>query len=113
VAKQAVDMLEETAGLSATLIDAYSIPLDTEEILKIGDDCRGQILVVEDNFAGGIGDEICAAAATSDLGVTVRTMYVKDMPKSAKTAGEIMEMASLSPKNIADAAQEMFDGSVA
>ena len=113
VAKQAVEMLEETAGLSATLIDAYSIPLDTDEILKIGDDCRGQILVVEDNFAGGIGDEICAAAATSDLGVTVRTMYVKDMPKSAKTAAEIMEMASLSPKDIADVAQEMFDGSVA
>ena len=40
-------------------------------------------------------------------------MYVKDMPKSAKTAAEIMEMASLSPKDIADVAQEMFDGSVA
>ena len=112
VAKQAVEMLEETAGLSASLIDAYSIPLDTDEILQIGDDCRGQILVVEDNFAGGIGDEICAAAATSDLGVTVRTMYVQDMPKSAKTSEEVMAMASLSPKNIADAAQAMFDVSV-
>jgi transketolase len=113
VAKQAAELLEETAGLSATLIDAYSIPLDTDEILRIGDDCRGQILVVEDNFAGGIGDEICAAAATSDLGVTVRTMHVNDMPKSAKTPAETLEMASLSPKNIADVAQEMFDGSVA
>jgi len=112
VARQAIELLEETAGLSASLIDAYSIPLDTEEILKIGDDCRGQILVVEDNFAGGIGDEICAAAAASDLGVTVRTMYVTDMPKSAKSPEETLAMASLAPKNIADAAQEMFDGSV-
>ncbi len=113
VAKQAIEMLEETAGLCATLIDAYSIPLDTDEILKIGDDCRGQILVVEDNFAGGIGDEICSAAAASDLGVTVRTMYVSDMPKSAKTPEETLVMASLAPKNIAAIAQEMFDGSVA
>ena len=80
--------------------------------MKIGDDCRGQILVVEDNFAGGISDEICAAAASSDLGVTVRTMYVTDMPKSAKSPEETLDMTSLSPKNIAAAAQEMFDGSV-
>ena len=113
VARQAVELLEETGGLSAGLIDAYSIPLDTEEILKIGDDCRGQILVVEDNFAGGIGDEICAAAAASDLGVTVRTMYVTDIPKSAKSPEETLDMVSLAPKNIADVAQEMFDGSVA
>ncbi|MBC8372519.1 MAG: transketolase [Phycisphaerae bacterium] len=112
VARQAIELLEETAGLNAGLIDAYSIPLDTEEILKIGDDCRGQILVVEDNFAGGVGDEICAAAAASDLGVTVRTMYVTDTPKSAKSPEETLEMASLSPRNIADAAQKMFDGSV-
>jgi len=68
--------------------------------------------VVEDNFAGGIGDEICAAAAASDLGVTVRTMYVTDTPKSAKSPEETLAMASLAPKNIADVAQEMFDGSV-
>jgi len=113
VAREAMEMLEETAGLSATLIDAYSIPLDTEEILRIGDDCRGQILVVEDNFAGGVGAEICDAAAASDLGVSVRTMYVTDMPKSAKTSAETMETASLAPKNIAAVVQEMFDGSVA
>ncbi|MCP4376249.1 MAG: transketolase, partial [bacterium] len=112
VAREAVAMLEETAGLSASLIDAYSIPLDTEEILRIGDDCRGQILVLEDNFAGGVSDEICAAAAASDLGVTVRSMYVTDVPKSAKSPEETLAMAALSPKHIADAAQKMFDVSV-
>jgi len=112
VAHQAVDILEETGGLSASLVDAYTLPLDTDEILNIGDDCRGQILVVEDNFAGGVGDEICSAAAASDLGVTVKTMYVTDTPKSAKSPEETLRMVSLAAQDIADAAQKMFDGSV-
>jgi transketolase len=113
VAKAAVEILEEQAGLSATLIDVYSMPLETEEILRIGDDCRGQILVVEDNYAGGFADEIAAAAATSDLGVMVNSMYVRSVPKSAKTPEAILEMVNLSAQNIADAAQGMFDQSEA
>jgi transketolase len=56
VAKQALAILEETGGLKASLIDAYSMPLEADEILRIGDDCRGQVLVVEDNYLGGIAD---------------------------------------------------------
>ncbi len=113
VAKAAVQILDEQAGLSATLIDVYSMPLEAEEILRIGDDCRGQILVVEDNYAGGFADEIAAAAATSDLGVMVNSMYVRSVPKSAKTPEAILEMVKLSAQNIADAAQGMFDQSEA
>ena len=111
VAKQALEILEEQAGLSASLIDAYSIPLQTDEILKIGDDCRGQILVVEDNYIGGFADEITAAAATSDLGVMVNTMYVRSVPKSAKTPQSILEMVNLAAQDIVTAAQSMFDQS--
>jgi transketolase len=111
VAKQAVALLEERAGLSAGLIDAYGIPLETDEILRVGDDCRGQILVVEDNYLGGIADEITAAAAKSDLGVMVNALYVRSVPKSAKTPEEMMRMVGLSPEHIADAAQAMFDQS--
>ncbi|HUS48449.1 MAG TPA: transketolase, partial [Phycisphaerae bacterium] len=81
VARRALELLEENAGLSATLIDAYSMPLQTEEILRIGDDCRGQILVVEDNYVGGFAAELTDSAARSDLGVMVSTMYVRSIPK--------------------------------
>jgi transketolase len=111
VARQAVAMLEERAGLSASLIDAYSMPLDVEEILKIGDDCRGQLLVVEDNYIGGMADEITAAAAASDYGVMVRTMYVRTVPKSSKTPDESLEMVGLTAEQIASAAQNLFDQS--
>jgi transketolase len=109
VAKAAIEMLSEKAGLSAGLIDAYSIPLETEDILQIGDDCEGRILVVEDNYIGGVADEITAAAARSDKGVFVETMYVRDIPKSAKTPQEILSMVHLSAEDIAAMCQKMFD----
>lgn len=112
VAKAAAKILDEKAGLAATLIDAYSIPLATEEILQIGDDCEGRILVVEDNYIGGIADEITAAAAASDLGVFVKTMYVQNMPKSSKSPEESLEMVNLTAQDIADACQKMFDETI-
>ncbi|MCJ7543460.1 MAG: transketolase, partial [Phycisphaerae bacterium] len=110
VARRALELLEE-AGLSASLIDAYSIPLATDEILRIGDDCRGQILVVEDNYIGGFADEIATAAASSDLGVAVRALYVQSVPKSAKTPEAILKQLRLTSEDIAAAAQEMFNRS--
>ena len=111
IAREAVKILEETAGLSASLIDAYSMPLKTDDILRIGDDCRGQILVVEDNYLGGIADELTAAAAKSDLGVMVNSMYVESIPKSAKTPEAILKMVGLTAEDIARAAQNVFDKS--
>jgi len=113
VASEAVKILEETGGLSATLIDAYSMPLATEEILRIGDDCRGQVLVVEDNYIGGIADELAAAAAASDMGVMVHSMFVRNIPKSAKTPEAILQMVGLTAQDIAATCQGLFDTSEA
>ena len=110
VARQALPILEE-AGLSASLVDAYSMPLVADEIVRIGDDCRGQILVVEDNYVGGFADEIASAAASSDLGVSVRAMYVQSVPKSAKTPEAILQQLHLTAQDIATTAQDMFDRS--
>ena len=87
--------------------------MQTDEILRIGDDCRGQILVVEDNYVGGFADEIASAAARSDLGVAVETMVLDRMPKSAKTPEEILSMVDLAAEDIARTCQEMFDRSEA
>jgi len=111
ICKKAIEILEERAGLSATLIDAYCMPLEADEILRIGDDCRGQILVVEDNYLGGIADEISTAAAKSDYGVMVNSMVVNAIPKSCKTPEETLKLVGLSPEDIANAAQAVFDKS--
>ncbi len=100
----------ERNGLEPSIIDVYALPLaKPEEILRIADDCNGQLLVVEDNYVGGISDEICAAAACSDLGVTVKTMTLQAVPKSAKTPEQILRATKLSARHIAAAAQEIFD----
>ncbi|MBI5724180.1 MAG: transketolase [Planctomycetes bacterium] len=111
VAKQAVEILQAKAGLEASLIDVYSMPLQTEEIIQIGDDCRGQILVVEDNFLGGFADELAAAAAASDMGVMVNALYVQSIPKSAKTPEETLGLVGMTAEDIANAAQNVFDRS--
>jgi transketolase len=111
VARQACKLLEDKAGLSPSLIDAYAMPLQTDEILQIGDDCRGQILVLEDNYAGGFADEITAAAGKSDLGVVVETMCVPRIPKSGRTPEDLLAMCNLAVQNIVEKVQKMFDQS--
>ncbi|MBN1555089.1 MAG: transketolase [Phycisphaerae bacterium] len=111
VAKKACAALEDKAGLSPSLIDVFAMPLQTDEILRIGDDCRGQILVLEDNYAGGFADEITAAASQSDLGVMVETLCVPRIPKSGRTPEDLLDMTGLAVKNIVEKVQQMFDQS--
>ena len=114
VAREAMAVLEEQAGLSAGLIDVYSLPLSdaaATEILQIGDDCRGQILVIEDNYVGGVCDEIAAAAAASDFGVRVEGLVLRAIPKSARTPEETLSLVRLGTADIAAAVQKMFDQS--
>jgi transketolase len=110
VARKALELLDKQ-GLSASLVDVYSLPLEADDILQIGDDCRGQILVLEDNYIGGVYDEIALAAARSDLGVRVEGLVLTSIPKSARTPEETLTMANLAPQDIVKVAQRMFDQS--
>jgi transketolase len=114
VVRAAAAALEEKAGLSASIVDVYSLPLNEQslrEIIQIGDDCRGQLLVVEDNYAGGVYDEIAAAAARSDLGVRVEGQVLTTIPKSARTPEETLALVQLGVDDIVSACQRMFDES--
>ena len=114
VAEAAIAALEEEAGLNAGLIDVYSLPVSEaslNEILQIGDDCCGQILVVEDNYIGGVYDEIAVAAAASDFGVRVEGMVLRAIPKSARTPEETLALVRLGAADIVATAQKMFDQS--
>lgn len=109
VVREAMALMAEN-GLEPSLVDVYALPLaDPDAIIQIGDDCNGQILVIEDNYIGGVADEIAVAAAGSDLGVTVSTMTLDAIPKSAKTPESVLEMTGLSAKTIAAKAQSIFD----
>ncbi|HWL93359.1 MAG TPA: transketolase, partial [Phycisphaerae bacterium] len=61
VCREAVAQLAR-AGLTCTLIDAYSFPLRTAPILAEARKTDGRILSVEDNYSGGLAAALAEAA---------------------------------------------------
>jgi transketolase len=98
-ANKAMDLLDK-AGISATLVDLYSIPFDSDKLLDIANANNGMILSVEDNYGGGLGSAIADALTNSGDAFTLRQMYVKRIPKSAKTPEEVLSMCGLTAQDI-------------
>ena len=98
-ANKALDMLDK-AGISATLVDLYSLPFDTDKLMDIANQNNGQIISIEDNYGGGIGSAIADAIATSGDGFTLKQMHVRRIPKSAKTPEEVLKMCGLTSDDI-------------
>jgi transketolase len=104
--KEAADKLAK-AGISATVIDAYSLkPLDVETILSSANKTGGRILTAEDNY-NGLGQAVALAAAEKG-GCTVQTMAVTNWPKSARKESEIFDYLGLSVNDIVAKVQEML-----
>lgn len=102
-----VEMLDK-AGVSATLVDLYSLPFDTEAFLDLAGENGGNIISVEDNFGGGIGSAIADALLESGDGFKLQQMHVKRIPKSARTPEEVLQMCGLTAKDITAAAMKML-----
>ncbi|HUX00124.1 MAG: transketolase [Phycisphaerae bacterium] len=81
-------------GVDCGIVDAYSLPLADGFLETIGAGDRAPILVVEDNYAGGLGSAVAQAAAARGGPCTV-TMTPERMPKSAKTADDVLRYVGL------------------
>src|SRR5207237_5500447 len=64
----AADQLAKN-GRRVTVIDAYSMPLKTDELLPIAQRTGGMIITVEDNYSGGLDAEIGTAIAAKGGGL--------------------------------------------
>ena len=94
-----------TAGIAATVVDAYSLPMDTAPVLELGRRQGGVILTVEDNYTGGIGSELAeAAAAATDGAPRVVALTVRNVPKSGRSADDVLAYVHLSVDDIVRAA---------
>ena len=100
-ANRAIDMLDE-AGVSATLVDLYSLPFDTEKLLDVINNNAGYVISIEDNFGGGIGSAIADAMVESGDAFTLEQMFVRNIPKSARTPEELLSQCGLTARDIAD-----------
>ncbi|MBL0871141.1 MAG: transketolase [Phycisphaerales bacterium] len=98
-ANKALDALDK-AGVSATLVDLYSLPFDTDALMDIANQNNGYILTVEDNYGGGIGSAVADALSASGDAFTLRQLHVRRIPKSARTAEEILAMCQISASDI-------------
>jgi transketolase len=98
----------DNAGVSAGLIDLYSLPFDEEKLLDIVASSGGRIVTLEDNYGGGFGSAVADAISASGDGFEISQMFVRRIPKSAKTADEIMAMVGLDHGSIVNHCLELL-----
>ncbi|MEE3001148.1 MAG: transketolase C-terminal domain-containing protein, partial [Planctomycetota bacterium] len=87
-------------GIDASLVDLYSLPFDEEEFLDLANDNGGMVLVIEDNYGGGLFSAVAEACARSGDAFTVEQMCVTRIPKSAKGEQEILKQCGLNCESI-------------
>ena len=103
---KALETLDE-AGIDASLVDLYSLPFDEEGLLDLANENGGNILVVEDNYGGSLGSAVADACTESGDAFTIKQLFVKRIPKSARTTEGVLKLCGLDQKSIAAAAASM------
>jgi len=96
---KAADELAKS-GKKATVIDAYGLPLKDNGILDIAARSGGRIVSVEDNYAGGLESELAAQIAAAGAKLTLKALYVKQIPKSGREPQELLDYLHVGSKAI-------------
>lgn len=96
---KAADELAKS-GKKAAVIDAYGLPLKDNGILDIAARSGGRIVCVEDNYAGGLESELAAQIAAAGAKLTLKALYVKQIPKSGREPQEVLDYLHVGSKAI-------------
>lgn len=104
---KAVELLDK-AGVSATLLDMYSIPFDNDKLLDIVAQNGGFVISLEDNYGGALGSAIADALMESGDGFELAQMHVTRIPKSARTPDEMLQMCGLTAQDIVSRVMELL-----
>lgn len=106
-ANRAVDLLDK-AGISATLVDLYSLPFDAEGLLDIVQQNNGMVISLEDNYGNSLGSAVADALVESGDSFTLKQMHVRRIPKSARTPQEMLQMCGLTAEDIKKAVMQIL-----
>lgn len=98
---KAADLLAQS-GINVSVIDAYSLPLDSGPILEHAARTQNRILVVEDNFGGGLYSAVAEAAAATTDNIRVLPRHVTRMPKSGRTPDDVLRYCGLHAEQLVD-----------
>jgi transketolase len=99
----AADALRTTHGISARIIDLFSIqPIDQAALIQAAHACGGRVITVEDHYAhGGLGDAVLSAL--SQECIQLEKLAIREIPHSGKPA-ELLDRYGISAPHIVDAA---------
>ena len=95
-------------GVEVGLIDLYSLPFDGEAIAQAAQASGGRVVTVEDNYGAGFGSEVAEALLEHGGGFKIKQMYVKRIPKSGRSADDLMRYVGLSSEDIVGAARGLL-----
>ncbi len=95
-------------GVSATLVDLYSLPFDADALLDVAAGNNGYVITLEDNYGGGIGSAVADALTEAGDAFTLQQMYVRRIPKSAQTPEELLKMCGLDAESVVNAAMGLL-----
>ena len=91
--RKAIEALKKE-GVECGLVDAYSLPLADDFLEAIGAGPGSTLLVAEDNYAGALGSAVAEAAGRRGA-LRVFTMTPQRMPKSGRTADDVLKFVGL------------------
>jgi len=107
-ANKALDDLDK-AGVSASLVDLYSLPFDQEKLLDVILASGGRVLTAEDNYGGSMGSAVADAITASGDAFPLIQAHIERIPKSARTPDEIMKMTKIDHKSIANRCLQLLE----
>jgi transketolase len=98
-------------GISARVIDLYSVkPIDTQALLDAADLTGDRLVVVEDHYPqGGLGGAVLEALSDAGHPARIHHLAVRSLPGSG-TPAELMDGAGISASHIVQAAREAVSG---
>jgi transketolase len=106
-ALKAAEQLQQD-GVSARVIDLYSVkPADAETLRAAAEATGGRLVTVEDHWPeGGLGDAVLDVFADSDERPRIVKLAVREMPGSGKPE-ELLAAAGIDAEHIAEAARRL------
>jgi transketolase len=111
-AVKAADALAEE-GVSARVIDLYSVKPVDAETLRAAAEATGAIVTVEDHWPeGGLGEGVLSVFAEDDERPRIVLLAVEDMPGSGKP-DELIAAAGIDAEHISAAARKLVSATAA
>ena len=98
----------DALGIDASLLDCYSLPLNEDQLLDQANENGGNILVVEDNYGGGLFSAITEACAKAGDAFTVQPLAVTRIPKSSRSEADVLAQCGVDHAAITIAAAAML-----